>query len=553
MAYKALYRKYRPSNFDEVVGQQHVVMTLRNAIKNNKLAHAYLFCGPRGTGKTTIAKLLAKAINCEGEGVKPCGKCASCIDIQESTHPDVVELDAATNNGVEEIRDLIDRVKYAPLRGKYKVYIIDEVHMMTASAFNALLKTLEEPPEYCIFIMATTEPQKVLPTIISRCQRFDFTKVPVQLIIQRLRFVAENEKINIDDDALGLIAEIADGGMRDALSILDQCIAYAQNDIKLSDVNAVYGITTTAEKIALLNDIKDKDMTKMIASLNDIAAKGIDIPRLTMDMLNLCKEAVIYAYAHNGELLNKLTAQQAEELNEGFTTPRLLRYIDYLMDAAGKYRGSTDSLSYLEVCLLKMMADEKQPDGATRQEPAAAPQPVQAPSQPQPKPEPEAAPKPEPIPVRSIKRLTDDQIYMMLTRSTKACKEKDAPLWDQLVNSTDPLSELLRQGTVMADSPQDLIISVDTRQVADDINDDRTMAPLEKLVENIYGNHKEVIAVTREEASYLITYFRQRQSQQAGPAEDQPSSPEAAEAADTDEPQGMEKLFGANGFETRKD
>ena len=243
MAYKALYRKYRPSTFEEVVGQKHVVMTLQNAIKNNKLAHAYLFCGPRGTGKTSVAKLLAKTINCTSEN-KPCGHCANCIDIQESTHPDVVELDAATNNGVDEVRELIEKVKYAPMQGKYKVYIIDEVHMMTSSAFNALLKTLEEPPEYCIFILATTEPHKVLPTIVSRCQRFDFNKVSVPVIKERLRYIVGQEGITCDDDALQLIAELAEGGMRDALSVLDQCIAYSQDNITAEDVSTVYGIAT---------------------------------------------------------------------------------------------------------------------------------------------------------------------------------------------------------------------------------------------------------------------------------------------------------------------
>ena len=231
MAYKALYRKYRPITFDDVVGQDTIVKTLKNAIENNKLAHAYLFCGPRGTGKTSIAKLLAKTVNCTSDGEKPCGKCQNCLDIQESSHPDVVEMDAATNNGVDEIRELIEKVKYAPMQGKYKVYIIDEVHMITPNAFNALLKTLEEPPEYCIFVLCTTEPHKILPTIVSRCQRFDFNKIPNQVIKGRLRQVVNAENIKCDENALQLISELAEGGMRDALSILDQCIAYCEDNV----------------------------------------------------------------------------------------------------------------------------------------------------------------------------------------------------------------------------------------------------------------------------------------------------------------------------------
>ena len=280
MAYKALYRKYRPATFEDVVGQQHIVATLQNAIKNNKLAHAYLFCGPRGTGKTSIAKLLAKTINCTDPENKPCGKCANCLDIQEGTHPDVVELDAATNNGVDEVRDLIDKVKYAPMQGKYKVYIIDEVHMMTPSAFNALLKTLEEPPAYCIFVLATTEPHKVLPTIVSRCQRFDFNKVPTLLIKERLKYIAQQEGIICEDAALTLIAEIAEGGMRDALSIMDQCIAYAQNNIKASDVSAVYGIATTSEKLDLFECVSRKDTKRLMEKARNLANRGIDLEHL---------------------------------------------------------------------------------------------------------------------------------------------------------------------------------------------------------------------------------------------------------------------------------
>ncbi|MBE6103509.1 MAG: DNA polymerase III subunit gamma/tau, partial [Erysipelotrichaceae bacterium] len=331
MAYKALYRKYRPSTFEEVVGQKHVVMTLQNAIKNNKLAHAYLFCGPRGTGKTSVAKLLAKTINCTSEN-KPCGHCANCIDIQESTHPDVVELDAATNNGVDEVRELIEKVKYAPMQGKYKVYIIDEVHMMTSSAFNALLKTLEEPPEYCIFILATTEPHKVLPTIVSRCQRFDFNKVSVPVIKERLRYIVGQEGITCDDDALQLIAELAEGGMRDALSVLDQCIAYSQDNITAEDVSTVYGIATNAEKLDLLKAVRNKDVQKSMAMVNDFSGRGIDLQRLTLDLINLCKETVIYSYSGKGNLLEKTTVAQAEDLLRNFTSDELLKCIDNLMD-----------------------------------------------------------------------------------------------------------------------------------------------------------------------------------------------------------------------------
>lgn len=355
MLYKALYRTYRPSTFEDVVGQQHIVLTLANAIKNNKIAHAYLFCGPRGTGKTTVAKLVAKGVNCTGGGHVPCNECDHCISITRGSHPDVVEIDAASNNGVDEIRDLVEKVKYAPLEAKYKVYIIDEVHMLSTGAFNALLKTLEEPPAHVIFILATTEPHKVIPTIISRCQRFDFLKVPPKLIAQRVEYVLQKENIQYEKEVVRLISVLAEGGLRDALTILEQVIAYAKDNLKEEHVHEIYGITTIKEKMELLKAVFSKDVNNLLEHLAAIENKSHDIKRLTNDLIDILKEAVIYAYAKNDQILQFLDENEAQSILEYHDASTLLAMVDILIDTYEKYRNATNVLAYFEVSLLKMM------------------------------------------------------------------------------------------------------------------------------------------------------------------------------------------------------
>lgn len=357
MAYQALYRKYRPSNFDEVVGQQPIIQTLKNAIVQNRIAHAYLFCGPRGTGKTSIAKIFAKMLNCEDESNKPCGKCTNCKMVQNGSHPDIIEIDAASNNGVDEVRNLIDKVKYAPMQGKYKVYIIDEVHMMTTGAFNALLKTIEEPPAHVVFILATTEPNKVIPTIISRCQRFDFNKVSQKDIEKRLSIVCKEEKIGIDPEAISLIAQLADGGMRDSLSILDQCIAYCSSNITVDNVREIYGVLTTSDIGKLFEHLYAHEVDALIQQIQECSDKGMDLKRLTSDFITLLKESIILDYSSNSQLVSNTHKEVIEKYLLKSPSPFRFNVLNELMDVFNKYNYASNVLDYLETALLKSISN----------------------------------------------------------------------------------------------------------------------------------------------------------------------------------------------------
>lgn len=354
MAYQALYRKYRPTNFDEVVGQTHIIQTLKNAIVQNRIAHAYLFCGPRGTGKTSIAKIFAKTLNCTNSQDAPCGVCENCKMAANGSHPDIIEIDAASNNGVDEVRNLIDKVKYAPMQGKYKIYIIDEVHMMTSGAFNALLKTIEEPPAHVIFIFATTEPNKVLPTIISRCQRFDFNKVSIHDIKYRLSVVCKNEGIEIDENGLMLIAQLADGGMRDALSILDQCVAYCSSHIDVNDIRKIYGVVTSEDIGKLFYSVYKKDVDSFVKDIQKYSDMGMDIKRLTADFIHMLKDSLILDYSENSTLVSDMNKDMIRKYFKLAPINFRIKCMEELMDTYNKYTYASNALDYLEASLLKI-------------------------------------------------------------------------------------------------------------------------------------------------------------------------------------------------------
>lgn len=286
MAYTALYRKLRPQSFDEVIGQEHLITTLKNQIKNNRINHAYLFCGTRGTGKTSTAKIFARAINCEAEDNKPCNKCSVCRNIIEGRSLNVVEIDAASNNGVDNIRDIVEEVKYPPTEGKYKVYIIDEVHMLSTGAFNALLKTLEEPPAHVVFILATTDPQKLPVTILSRCQRFDFHRISRVEMSRELKKDMQNEGVSITDEAIDYVARLSDGAMRDALSILDQCMSfYYGEEITVDKITEITGAVDNEVLFRLTDAISDSDCESCLSIIDEAVLKGRDVLTLASDLV----------------------------------------------------------------------------------------------------------------------------------------------------------------------------------------------------------------------------------------------------------------------------
>ncbi len=354
--YQALYRKWRPQVFSDVVGQEHITKTLMSEITSGRHSHAYLFTGSRGTGKTTCAKIFAKAVNCEHPvNGDPCNECETCKGIDNGSILDVIEIDAASNNGVDNIRDIRDEANFTPVNGRYRVYIIDEVHMLSNAAFNALLKTLEEPPKHVIFILATTEPYKLPNTILSRCQRFDFQSISIDDILTRLKIVAEEENIKINEDALNQIASSAEGGMRDALSLFDQCISYSVNpEITLDDVLAVSGNISYLKIIEILNACASKNETEAVILLDKMLKEGKEVPRVINDIILFLRDVLLYK--NQVILENKLmfNTQEFKSLASNISKNLIYSWLEILNDSLNQMRFSTQKRAFLELAILKM-------------------------------------------------------------------------------------------------------------------------------------------------------------------------------------------------------
>lgn len=511
LAYQALYRTYRPSGFDEMAGQQHIIKTLENAIKQNKIGHAYLFCGPRGTGKTTVARILAKAVNCEHENA-PCDECESCISIQNGTHPDIIEIDAASNNGVDDVRELIEKVKFAPTMGKFKIYIIDEVHMMSTSGFNALLKTLEEPPEYVIFILATTDPQKVLPTIISRCQRFDFGKISNSDIEARIRNVLEAEGIESDEESIHLIASLADGGMRDALSILDQCIAFSPDALNISVINEIYGITTVEEKVKLLSYVHEKNTIELLKLYRKYLNNGIDIKRFSNDLIELLKETIIYKRT-NGSGYNFVTpATELASLSHNFDEQFCFRLINILLETNEKLRFAANASAYFELCLLQMTADE--PVVVVKEVvKEAAPITVN-----------KVATNKTEVRKAKFEALDLEFVLSLLVQGSKPARESISQsfkkLPDYFLSDTHRIAAkwLANANIVACDDNSFILVSCAYATEADLINDKSHQEAIVRLMKDLLGSERMVYAISDEYKARIISEFKLRSSNNTLPS-----------------------------------
>ena len=367
MSYQALYRKFRPDNFDDVKGQDHIVTTLKNQIKSDHIGHAYLFCGTRGTGKTTVAKIFAKAVNCENPGEKgPCGECAMCRSIAEGSSMNVIEMDAASNNKVDDIRQVIEEVQYSPANGKYKVYIIDEVHMLTTSAFNALLKTLEEPPSYLIFILATTEVHKIPLTILSRCQRYDFKRISVQTIADRLKELLDKEGIEAEEKALLYIAKLADGALRDGLSLLEQCISfYFGEKLTYEKVLKVLGAVDTEVYADFVKILANDDVAGMISMLDEVIAAGKDLTRFCDELIWYMRNLLMAKTTEHPEKIVDMSEENCRtliEVSKLLETEMIFRYIRVLSDVENQMKYASQKRVLFEIALLKLGKPEMEKD-----------------------------------------------------------------------------------------------------------------------------------------------------------------------------------------------
>ena len=518
MAKTALYQKYRSSNFDEVVGQEHIVQAIKNAIKQNKVTHAYLFCGPRGTGKTTMARILAKAVNCTNKDEAPCEKCENCVAANNGTHPDIIEINAANETHVENIRDLIERARLAPMQGENKIYIIDEVHQLSSAASSALLKTLEEPPENVIFILATTDPQKLLPTIISRCQRYDFTKLTTKQIANHLMYVAKEEGINLEESAAITIAQLADGGMRDALSILEQSSSYTADNITEEEIERVYGLSTNEEKLDLIKDMLACNVESVVKRIDSYEEKGIDLQRFTDGLIDILKDVVIFGNTHKGDLLKTIDTETAADILSITDANTCMHMAEELLQAKEKYKFTTSTINCFEVVCLSLATSKNsinKGDIEIQQEtPVVKTTTKETIKEPEIKPDVKEEKPKKQTKKADTKSYSLEDILSLLVQCNKEEKQKSEDAFAKL-KGIDALEQkkytaLLSDAAVGAAGKDCLVLVTKSDAIAERINEEEMNKELYEFTNEFLDNKKMLFAFSKATLKEATDEFRKR-------------------------------------------